>query len=507
MLNKMEFCRRAVVLGREPISFAGRPYLEAIYDVTGRNLVLRCSRQTEKSTFLANSIQYEACQHPGIQLLFVCPRQEQARVFSKLRLHKTIANSPLIRRVLQPHSSRRAAVMNMEFDNGSTLFVRSAFHSGDSCRGLSADLLLVDEFQDIAEGDLPVLQETLSHAQNPRTILTGTPKHVDNHLESIYRQSTAHEWTVRCPACARDVILDERSLGPAGLECPGCTGSIDPQQGRWVSRNPTACWGEGFWIGHPMVPWLDYGQILDRQRTYDIGKFKNEVLGLPTTTGDHVVSRAELEACCSNRTMAATLADVPRQHRDLLVAGIDWGGGGRSRTVLVIGSLRENRVFEIWRMERLQSSEDTDYVLDVIAQRLRDFRIQTIAADGGGAGHHLNRQLLNRLGQEWMYAILYGATSHEPRREGTLVKWMVDRSATIGLVFTRVKHRQIDFPRLAESGVFLDDFACEIAEYDDEMRSIRYTHPESQTDDALHATNYAALAAWKLWQSRAPLHE
>jgi len=44
------------------------------------------------------------------------------------------------------------------------VFVRAAYHSADAARGISADLLLVDEFQDIAAGDLPVLQETLSHS-------------------------------------------------------------------------------------------------------------------------------------------------------------------------------------------------------------------------------------------------------------------------------------------------------------------------------------------------------
>lgn len=494
-MEKLSYCENFVYLERQPISFAGRPYLPAVYAAGNRNLVLRCSRQTEKSTFLVNTILYETATKPGTKILFVCPRQEQARMFSRSRFGASLNHSPVIRRQLLGQRGRQPPVMNMEFRNGSALYVRAAFHSGDSCRGLSADLLLVDEFQDVAEGDLPVLMETLSHAKHGRTILTGTPKSIDNHLEAMFRQSTANEWTVACPTCGTGAILDERSLGPQSVICPECSGVLDPRQGAWIARNPLSTWGDGFWISHPMVPWLNYDEILDRQRTYDIGKFKNEVLGLSTTAGDHVVTRAELEACCGKSAMAAKWTDVPAAGRQRLIAGIDWGGGGRSRTVLVIGYMRDDFHFQVCHLERFTATEDPDRVLAAVAQRCTQFRVLIVSADGGGNGHVYNRLLLDRLQAPGMYAILYSASNHEPHPDGVLTKWTVDRSASIGALFTRVKKRQISFPRVADCGTFLDEFACEYVEFDDRSRSVRYTHPESQQDDALHATNYALVVA------------
>ncbi len=497
-MSKLTFCERFVFLNRSLISFEGRPYLPAIYARAGRNLVLRCSRQTEKSTFLVNTILYEACTNPGVQILFVCPRIEQAHVFSKIRLLPSLNQSPLIRRQLLGRRGRQPQVMNMQFANGSAVHLRTAYHSGDSCRGLSAHLLLVDEFQDVAEGDLPVLQETLSHAENGRTILTGTPKSVDNHLESMFRQSMAHEWTLDCPVCQRGVILDEHSLGPDGLRCPDCAAPLDPSSGRWVSRNPQASWGDGYWICHPMVPWLNYDEILERQRSYDLAKFKNEVLGLSTTTGDHVVTRAELEACCREIPMAQSLEEIPHLGRRNLVAGIDWGGGGTSRTVLVLGYMRSDFHFQICRFERFAATEDPNHILSAVAQRCAQFRVPLIAADGGGNGHVYNRLLLDRLTSPGgLYAILYSAADHPPRADGILTKWTVNRSASLGVVLSRVKKQQILFPRWEDSGSYLDEFAAEVAEYDDENRTIRYSHPETQPDDALHATNYALLVAVK----------
>ena len=132
-------------------------------------------------------------------------------------------------------------------------------------------------------------------------MLTGTPKYISNHLETVFSQSTANEWTIPCGKCDKGVILDECSLDPAGPSVR-VAAARQPQDGHWVARNPNARWGAGFWVNHAMVPWLDYDEIVDRQRIYDLAKFKNEVLGLPTTTGDHVATREELEAPAAIRT-------------------------------------------------------------------------------------------------------------------------------------------------------------------------------------------------------------
>jgi len=209
---KMRWCERFVQLDGEPIRFAGRPYLPTIYSCEHGNLVLRCARQTEKSTLLCNTIVWQLCTNRHTGILFVTPREEQGRTFVRTRL-------------------------------------------------------------------LPVI------------------------------------WIV----------------------CAECHRPIDPTTGRWVARNPGADWGEGYCIAHPMVPWMDHHDLLEKQRSYDPVGFKNEVLGLPSSLGDHVITRAEIEACCGGELMAQRPRDIPAQFRAQLVAGIDWGGGSASRTVLTVG--------------------------------------------------------------------------------------------------------------------------------------------------------------------------
>ena len=301
-MNKLAFCKNFVYLNGKPITFDERPYLPEIYDVADRNLVIRrCHGKSRNPLFW----QTRSSSPPRIRkrgILFVCPRDQQARLFSHFRLAPMLLESPLLQSYLLG-KRKKMPITNVTFKNGAQLYVRSAYRSADSSRGLSANLVLIDEVQDIAAGHIPVLAEVTSHFKGARMILTGTPKLVDNHLEGFFNQSTANVWTMTCGGCSKPVTIDERALGPEGLICPDCGHSVNAAEGRWVPRNPHATWGVGFTISHAMAPWITHSGVLERQRTYDPASFRNEVLGLPNWLGDHIVTRAELEACCTDRPM------------------------------------------------------------------------------------------------------------------------------------------------------------------------------------------------------------
>jgi hypothetical protein len=316
------FARRLIYLDQRLLSFKDRPYLPDIYrDALRKNLVIRASRQVEKSTMLAVSILYWAATSPGIQILYVCPRQAQASTFSKLRLIPLIENSPILREALIGNSKRRLPLQTLQFKNGSCVHVRAAYHSADAVRGISADILLVDEYQDSPPGQLPVLSETLSHSSRPRVILCGTPKLIDGPLDEMFSQSTANEWQIKCTHCGHGAILDESCLGPNGIICCKCQTPLDKFAGRWVPRDPEATWAS-YWINALMVPWKqNYEDILESRRIYAFDRFRNEVIGLPVILGDHVVTRDQMEACCTTTPMCQSIDDVPERFRDHIVAG------------------------------------------------------------------------------------------------------------------------------------------------------------------------------------------
>ena len=94
-----------------------------------------------------------------------------------------------------------------------------------------------------------------------------------------------------------------------------------------------------------------------------------------------------------------------------------------------------------------------------------------------------------------LYALLYTATDAEPYQDGVLWKLPISRTGSIGYLVSCVKKQKIRFPRAADCESFLDEFACEVAAFDDKNRCVKYTHPATQPDDTLHAANYALQLA------------
>ena len=86
------------------------------------------------------------------------------------------------------------------------------------------------------------------------------------------------------------------------------------------------------------------------------------------------------------------------------------------------------------------------------------------------------------------------ATQHEAKTLYVL-QTVHGMGTSLSLVLLYAMHDIARFPRVQDCGSFLDQFACEFAEYDTLQRSIKYNHPETQPDDALHATNYGLIVA------------
>ena len=179
------------------------------------------------------------------------------------------------------------------------------------------------------------------------------------------------------------------------------------------------------------------------------------------------------------------------------MAGIDWGGGVVSRTVLTVGYMRDDDHFVVVFLERYRAREDPDEILKAVSRRCQQFRIPVVAADGAGNGNVYNNLLLHGLPQlAALYAMFYSVADQRPRQyKGRLWNWTIGRTPSIGMVFSRVKKKRLILPRLQDSSSFVDEIWCEVAQYDDHQRTIKYTHPETKPDDTLHSINYAATLA------------
>lgn len=498
-MDRMQLAQSIVHLDGCPISYSGRPYLRAIYNSKAERLVLRCSRQVEKTTTLSVMLLMHASLNPGSTALIVMPRREQVWLFRDTRLMPMLEQSPGFTTLLAGKGWSHTA-QNWEFSNGSRLFMRSAYLSADSARGISADLLVLDEAQDLSPDAIPVLEQVLSHASRKRVIIAGTPKLGDNPLEAAYLNGSRCEWVARCQKCEAENIPGENSLGPSSPVCVECGAPISFDSGEWIFRNPQAAGYQSFWINHLMVPWVDYQEVLSYRETYGVAQFRNEVMGLPVELGEHVVNQSEVESRCGKLENGIS----PKEWNRLgivdctLTLGIDWGGGGKSRAAFALGAFTGKGNFRVLFLERRPPGEDPEATVARACEILSKAKGARVAADAGGNGAVINRMLVSRhdCPAKEFIGIHYSESGAKPQRvRPTEIRWSVGRTRAISDVFTHIKTGRITFPTLKSCRDCLPDIWGETAIYDDKSRTIRYQCPAGGTDDVLHALTYCLAHA------------
>lgn len=323
--------------GYSKFSFEGRRHMRQIYDTSARRILLKCARQVEKSTLLGNiSLAYMSLV-PSYKVLYVNSSATQAKTFSSDRIKDPIETSPILRRFTTKMLSSN--ILEKQFINRSKITMRYAFLNADRTRGIPAWMLAIDEIQDILSGNIPVIEQCLSHAPDRwrRYLYSGTPKSLDNTIETYWaNQSTQNEWAVPHDCKSGEGgrfwnILGEKNIGKKGLICANCGTLIDPmcEDAQWaamVEYDEHDTPFEGYRIPQLMVPWKPWSEILHDYKRYPRDKFYNEVLGISFDSGLRPLTRGQVRAAC-NQELSMKNIDKYRQlgYSQPIFAGIDWG--------------------------------------------------------------------------------------------------------------------------------------------------------------------------------------
>lgn len=492
-----------------PFSFDERRYLKPIYDSTNSRLLLKCGRQVEKSTMLGNRLLAFTCIQPNFNALYVSPSSTQTKVFSNDRLKEPIETSEKLR--AWTVDKLISNVFQKKFINRSQIVLRYAFLNADRVRGIPADKICIDEIQDIYVDNIPVIEECASHSAFKLLLYSGTPKSLDNTIESIWtNESTQNEWVVPCDSCGgADYrfwnILDEDNIGPLGLQCVKCRALLNPMHpdAQWASlvenpRVPNPF--EGYRVPQLMVPWIKWEDILHKQMTYSRVKFFNEVLGLSYDSGTRPLTRQDVvDNCSEDISMHHTGLD--KMYRDTrgkdIFMGIDWGSGENTYTVCTLGAYLNNK-FTIFYIHRFEARESEPLVqLEAIYDMVQKWNVTLIGTDYGG-GFDRNDALIRKFGPMRVVKYQYSPLSSAKWKwEDGLKRYQVNRTEVMSDVFNAIKRRNVfAFPRWQEfERPYAQDMLNIFSEYSEERRCNDYKKTKGVTDDTFHAILYGFLVS------------
>jgi hypothetical protein len=493
----------------EPFSFEGRRYLRQIYDTPSKRTLLKCGRQVEKSTLLGNKLISYSCIIQALNCLYVSPTNQQTKVFSQDRLKEPIETSNYLKSWTTTKLSDN--VFLKKFINRSQITLRYCYMSADRVRGIPADVICIDELQDILTDNIPIIEECASHSNFKIFIYSGTPKSLDNPIEYYWTEySTQNEWAVPCHRHSIQSgdgrvssvywnILDEGNIGKTSLVCDRCHKPINPDDSmsQWVALNPDIYKRipkpyEGFRIPQIMVPWLSWEEILQKQQTYSRGKFHNEVLGLSYDSGTRPLTRRDvIDNCDPNIHLDREFQEKFRLYIGGSVpvyAGIDWGTGENTYTVLSLGAYIQER-FTIFFVKRFEGREsEPDVMMAEIYSIIEKWGARRIGCDYGG-GFWPNDKLLQKYGWNRIAKYQYSTPNAKVKWEDGLKRFLVNRTEVMSDIFNAVKKRNVfRFPCWDEfQKPFGADFLNIFSEYSEQRRENVYKKAPSSTDDTFHS--------------------
>lgn len=484
------------------------------YDLTVRDHhnFLAGSVVTHNSTTLGMRILAMTCLIPHFKVLYVSPSAAQTKEFSKTRIKEMLDICPDLRVWFPQHLTDN--VFEKRAINLSKIVLRYAFLNADRTRGLSSDLVALDEIQDFILDNIPVIEETASHSPYRYFLYSGTPKSLDNPIEHYWSNfSTQNEWAVPCerhgtpkvPGSWHWNILGEANIGRKGLICDKCGGRIDAQHpmAQWVrtgSPDPELSIYEGFRIPQLMVPWIGWKDLLTKYNDYPRAQFFNEVLGRSFDNGQRPLTQDDLIRNCDPE-MRMSPEDVKEWHNIMrgipLYGGIDWGqDSANSHTVMFVGGYYRGKFRVIFAHRFTGAESDPKNQLPKIMRIIDTFKLQRVGVDHGG-GFWPNAELLRKYGSGRITRFQYSSPNVFMRWDGRLGRYIIHRSEVMSAVFNAIKRGGVFvFPAWKDFQTpFAADMLSIYSEYNDRRHMTQYKRSPNNTDDSFHSMLYMFLAS------------
>ena len=441
------------------------------------------------------------------RVLYVSASATQAKKFSADRIREPIETSPVLRRFTTTMLSSN--ILEKQFVNRSQITMRYAYLNADRTRGIPADLLCIDEFQDILGDNVPVIEQCLSHGRDrwKMYLYAGTPKSLDNSLEKYWSTySTQNEWVVPHD-CKKggggrywNEGLNEKNIGKRGLICANCGKLINPmcEGAQWATTGDPSADFEGYRIPQLMVPWVDWKHdiVLNYDR-YPRDKFYNEVLGLSYDSGLRPLTRAQVRECCRPDLSMNNIENYRALgYGQSIYAGIDWGTGENSYTVIVLATYVDMK-FRVFFAHRFTGEEtDPDVQLARIKELIQFFNVKLIGCDYGG-GYDRNHHLVRAFGPKrvWTFQHL-GRALRKVQYDPKMGRFKVARSEVMGDFFNAIKRGKAEFPKWDEwKDPFAQDMLNIFSEFNENLRQLQYKHSPDNPDDTFHSFMYAWLVS------------
>ena len=380
--------------------------------------------------------------------------------------------------------------------------------------------------QDMVPSNIPVLEAVAdAKVDTGFRIYSGTAKTLDGSLALKFEQSSQGHWCVKCVCGKYNIFAPEEQLFTTirdiGCCCSFCGRVLNCATGGYIHKFPSRVFEHpGYHLPQTIFPFHHtpnaWKEIIYKKNSLPKTQFYNEVLGVSDSDSARLLTKADLLAARNNvKTKEQGLS--LRSHYDLVVLGVDWGGGGGGESatgIAVIAKSFNTNHFEMLYLRRLPTGLTPEQEASIVESVASDFRVDLIAHDYTGAGF-MREAFFVQAYPEWRSALFPVSYSFKPNADlvtssasGSRASYTIDKSKSLLLTMSCIKHGvltvpwfdpldaaapQLDFLAIVEHKNKLEDVEGNVVQRRSEVYLLDKV--AGVRDDAAQAANIGFIAA------------
>lgn len=380
--------------------------------------------------------------------------------------------------------------------------------------------------QDMLPSNIPVLEAVAdAKVDTGFRIYSGTAKTIDGTLAMKFEQSSQGHWCVKCECGKYNIFAPEEQLfltiKDKGCCCAFCDRILNCATGGYVHKFPSRIFEHpGYHLPQIIFPFHHtpnaWKEIIYKKNNIPKTQFYNEVLGVSDSDSVRLLTKGDLLAARNNVKSKEQGVSL-RGHYDLVVMGVDWGGGGGGESatgMAVIAKSFSNNHFETLYLRRLPTGLSPEQEASIVDSVASEFRVDLIAHDYTGAGF-MREAFFVQAYPEWRSALFPVSYSFKPNADlvtssnsGSRASYIVDKSKSLLLTMGCIKHGvltvpwfdpldaaapQLDFLAIVEHKNKLEDVEGNVVQRRSEVYLLDKV--AGVRDDAAQAANIGFIAA------------
>lgn len=502
------------------------PMLQRLHEDDWAWIMIKFARQMTKSAYLSTRMGHLMTTKANQKTTFCTFEDEALKVFSQDKFRTLWSESEIARQYVD--GSTLGSISSLRTLNNSSANLVTAVNSFRHVEGKSVNDLIFDEGQNLELEEWVTAGESQSFT-NGKFVIAGIGGWKETEYDKWWKSTDQRNWIY-----SNEYWRDKLEFDQDGLIWDSYM--EDVLTGYWkqtVQENQSR---HGYYANQYQAPWIplkksdcekyrlpESKSIQWKRENYTANDFSRHVLAEEIAGEVKPLLTEDMDKLFDNTTSLTLGKDVDYEAGPVII-GIDWGGGGKT-IVWVWQCINDvSPIFKLLWAEKVETN-DTKEQTEICFNLIDAYNADFVGIDAGGAPDRV-QAIQKRYGNRTI------KISYHPRPERPLptkselkmqrkeMRYVIDRTFSIDRIIDLIKHphqnnddtvNRIILPGankeklkwITKQFVSLEGELTNLKSTG--QKYIKYTHKDSQPDDALQACNYAYIG-WDIYRGQGSGH-